>query len=33
GMRGAIREGRAAAYVDDTLRVIREGDEVGPPSN
>ncbi|MDO9019511.1 MAG: tRNA guanosine(34) transglycosylase Tgt [Myxococcales bacterium] len=33
GMRAAIREGRAAAYVDDTLRGIAEGDEVGPPSN
>jgi queuine tRNA-ribosyltransferase len=33
GMRAAIREGRATAYVDDTLRAIREGDELGPPSN
>jgi queuine tRNA-ribosyltransferase len=33
GMRAAIREGRAAAYVDETLRGIKEGDEVGPPSN
>ena len=33
GMREAIREGRAASYVDDTLRGMREGDELGPPSN
>jgi queuine tRNA-ribosyltransferase len=33
GMRAAIREGRAAAYVDDTLRGMREGDELGPPFN
>ncbi len=33
GMRAAIREGRAAAYVDETLRGMREGDEVGPPAN
>lgn len=30
GMRAAISEGRAAAYVDETLRGMREGDEVGP---
>ncbi len=29
-MRQAIREGRAEAFVHDTLRAMREGDEVGP---
>ena len=29
-MRGAIREGRAATFVRDTLAAMREGDEVGP---
>jgi queuine tRNA-ribosyltransferase len=28
-MRQAIREGRAARFVEETLRVIAEGDEVG----
>lgn len=30
GMRDAISEGRAAAYADEALRGMREGDEVGP---
>ncbi len=29
-MRAAIREGRAAEFVRDTLRAMHEGDEVGP---
>lgn len=32
-MRGAIAEGRATTFVRETLRTMREGDEVGAPDN
>ena len=32
-MRGAIAEGRATSFVRETLRAMREGDEVGAPDN
>ena len=32
-MRGAIAEGRAESFVRESLRTMREGDEVGAPDN
>ena len=32
-MRAAINEGRAEAFVRDSLEAMRAGDEVGPPAN